>query len=237
MGMQIPSEDQSFKVKGVADIVFCFDCTASMSPCIENVKTHVNKLVDSLKTGQCSYIDWRIRVMGYGDLEEGEEMQNNNDFVTEVAQVQSQIADIQMVYGGDPDESTLDAIIYASKTSKWRKDEPADKENTNRDRQKRAHKIVVVFTDARTKDIHKSTSQKFAINTFDEMKKDLAENHIKLFLWGPEDEKYKALQIVPKSDITIMENPHEELSSGTDMMRLLEQMGKTVSDTIGSEEL
>ena len=220
MGLQ-KAVSSVIKTKAVADVVFCFDCTGSMSDCIENVKTHVNKFVEGLNADQSVTIDWRMRAMGYGDLDEGEKVQNSNDFVSDVASFQSQVAGISMCYGGDAPESTLDAIIYAAKTSKWRK----------------AHKIVAVFTDAPPKDIHPSTKSTFAVNDVKALMKDLADNHIKLFLWGPEDSKYTELKPVPKSEINEMSDPHAELSSGTNMAKLLELMGKTVSEETISDVL
>lgn len=220
MGLQ-RGGSTAMKLKGVADVVFCFDCTGSMSPVIENVKANVNKFVDGLNADQSIKIDWRMRAVGYGDLECSEEVQNANEFVNDVAQFQSQVANIKMVGGGDTPESTLDVIVYAAKTSKWRD---------------RCQKVIVVFTDAPTKDIHPSTRTKFAINSVDQLKKDLTENHIKLFLWGYRDGNYEALKVVPKSEITQMDDPHSALVSA-DMVKVLEIMGKTISSEMKSEIL
>ena len=221
MGLQKPIGSSVIKTKAVADVVFCFDCTGSMAPVINNVKAHVNSFVEGLNADQSAIIDWRMRALGYGDLEINEAIQNNYDFVSDVPSFQSQVAGIKMCGGGDYPESTLDAIIVAAKSSKWRK----------------AHKIVVVFTDAATKDIHSSTKSTFAINSLDDLKRSLTEDHIKLFLWGAPDPKYKELMVVPKSEITEMSDPHGTLSSGADMAKLLELMGKTVSTEIGSDVL
>lgn len=207
------------KTKGVADVVFCFDCTGSMSSCIENVKQYANAFAVGLANGETP-IDWRMRATGYGDLELGEEMQNNYDFVNTIPEFQAQLEGIEMCGGGDAPESTLDAIIVAAKTSKWRS---------------KAHKIVVVFTDAPTKDIHTSTRKTFAINNIDEMKKRLADEHVKIFFWGPSDPNYQELTFVPKSEINILADPYSEYASENKMEKLLELMGKTVSDTFGSE--
>ena len=220
MGMQIVQKTGIAKIKAVADVVFCFDCTGSMDGCIANVKEYANAFAQGLASGQ-NPVDWRMRATGYGDLEEGEEIQNSYDFVNTIPEFQAQLGGIKMCFGGDAPESSLDAIIVAAKTSKWRK----------------AHKIIVLFTDAPTKDIHPSTRKKFAINNIDELKKTLANDHIKLFIWGPSDPMFNELKIVPKAEITELADPHRDYESDNKMEKLLELMGKTVSDTIGSDTL
>ena len=221
MGNQILQKSRAAKTKAVADVVFCFDCTGSMSDCIDNVKEYANAFVTGLNAEQGAVVDWRMRALGYGDMEIGEKIQNENDFVDNVPGFQSQLSSIAMCGGGDAPESTLDAIIVAAMTSKWRK----------------AHKIVVVFTDAPTKPIHSSTRKTFAINGIQELKQRLADAHIKLFLWGPSDPNYEELKMVPKSEISILHNPHADFRSENKMERLLELMGKTVSEVISSDVL
>ena len=221
MGNQIKNRTTNVGIKAVADVVFCFDCTYSMNDCIKNVKDNVNSFVASLNTGQGPNIDWRMRAVGYGDLEEGEDIQNENDFVSDVSAFQAQVAGLEMCGGGDEPESTLDAIIVAAKTSKWRK----------------SNKVIVVFTDAPTKGIHSTTTKTFAINTLDELKKILSQEKIILLLWGPSDTNYENLKAIPKAVITVLSDPHSEYKSGSNMVKLLEMMGKTVSVSIVSSEV
>lgn len=221
MNSRIVQRTRTAKTKAVADVVFCFDCTGSMDKCIGHVKDFVDVFVNGLNAEANVIVDWRIRVVAYGDLEIGEPMQLANEFVATVPEVQAQLAGIKMCYGGDTPESTLDAILLAAMTSKWR----------------RAHKIVVVFTDAATKDLHPSTRRTYAVNDVHELKARLAEEHVKLFLWGPADPNYKELLSVPKSEIVELEDPHEAFMSGNRMEKLLELMGKTVSEVIGSAVL
>lgn len=221
MGDQIKNKTSNVGLKAVADVVFCFDCTMSMADCIKNVKDNVKSFVANLNTGQGPNIDWQMRAVGYGDLEMSEAIQNDNDFETTVEAFQKQVEDIQMCNGGDIPESTLDAIIVAAKTTKWRK----------------SNKIIVVFTDAPTKGIHPSTIKTFGINSIDDLKNMLANDKIILFLWGPSDENYESFKAVPRTSITILPDPHSEYKSGSNMVKLLEIMGKTVSATIGSEVL
>ena len=66
-GNQIKQKSGPVKMKGVADIVLCFDCTGSMTDIINSVKNNVDKLIDGLKT--YTDLDWRARAMGYRDFE------------------------------------------------------------------------------------------------------------------------------------------------------------------------
>ncbi len=216
MGKNIISRPVSsgIKVKGVADVVFCFDCTGSMSSCIDNVKNNVKSFVEGLGADQSVIIDWRMRALGYGDLEIGEAVQNDNDFVSTIPEFQAQVDNIAMCGGGDAPESTLDAIIYAAKTSKWRE---------------KSHKIVVVFTDAPTKNVHPDTQKMFAVNNIKDLKTNLSEDHVKLFLWGASDPNYNELKAVPKAEITVLGDPYSYYATGDKMENLLKLMGKTVS--------
>ncbi len=213
MGLTIRKGGSQMKKKAVADVVFCIDCTSSMKNCINNLKMHIGSFVESMSADKTIITDWQIRAVGYGDLEEGEEIQDGNPFVTNVDAFLTQLKNIKLCYGGDPPESTLDAIVHVAKTTKWR----------------RANKIIAVFTDAPTKDLHPTTKTKFAVNSLEDMMLELTENHIKLFFWGPNDKHYNELSLLPKSEITLLAHPHADFTSGTSMQKLLETMGKTVS--------
>ena len=65
MGLQKAAQ---VKVKGVADIVFCFDCTGSMTEIINSVKENVGKLIEGFATNEVS-LNWRARCLGYRDFE------------------------------------------------------------------------------------------------------------------------------------------------------------------------
>lgn len=46
--------------KGIADVVFCIDASASMSPCIDAVRTHISSFVEGLNSN--SQQTWDLRV-------------------------------------------------------------------------------------------------------------------------------------------------------------------------------
>ena len=222
MGIQKGSEP--LKIKGVADIVFCFDITGSMTDIINSVKDSVEKLVEGFATYDSSVtLDWRARVMGYRDFEEDTEyLVNDRPFVTTVEELRDQIAGMEAkeYTGGDDPESTLDAIWYASKKSDWREN---------------CHKIVVVFTDDAPKPVNEKTIKDIsgADDDIEVLAQELNVKHIKLFLWGKKDPVYDALTKIPRADIVQLENPEVDFKA-LDFNTLMTTIGKTVSQLASS---
>ena len=218
--MALQNKPSQLKIKGVADIVFCFDCTGSMTEIINSVKENVGKLVEGFATNEVT-LDWRARCMGYRDFEVDEEyLINDRPFVATEEALKAQIASMEAkeYTGGDDPESTLDAIWYASKKSEWRDN---------------CHKVVVVFTDAAAKGVNEKTIADIAgaDDDLDVLAQELNVNHIKLFLWGLKDPVYDALTVIPRADIVQLENPEEDYKK-LDFSELMKTIGKTVSDLI-----
>lgn len=222
MANQIRPKTGQVKMKGVADIVFCFDCTYSMSEIIESVKNNVDKLIDGFET--LTDLDWRARAMGYRDFEVDEEyLINDKPFVdNDVVALKAQIASIEAkeYTGGDDPESTLDAIWYAACKSDWRSN---------------CHKIVVVFTDEASKGVNEKTIADIpaADADIDVLAQELNVNHIKLFLWGKKDPLYDILQKIPRADIVQLEDPENDFKN-MEFDKVMEQMGKTISELASS---
>lgn len=217
--MKLQNKPSQLKIKGVADIVFCFDCTGSMTEIIKSVKDNVDKLVKGFATNEVS-LDWRARCLGYRDFEVDEEfLINDRPFVKTEGELKDQIAsmDAREYTGGDDPESTLDAIWYASK-SEWREN---------------CHKIVVVFTDAAAKGVNEKTISEIAgaDDDLEVLAQELNVNHIKLFLWGMKDPVYDFLTKIPRADIVQLENPEEDYKK-IDFSVLMNTIGKTVSELV-----
>ena len=120
--MPLQNKPSQMKIKGVADIVFCFDCTGSMTEIIQSVKDNVSNLVEGFKDNSVT-LDWQARCLGYRDFEVDEEyLINDRPFVKTEEELKAQIAGMEAkeYTGGDDPESTLDAIWYAAKKSEWR---------------------------------------------------------------------------------------------------------------------
>ncbi len=209
----ITQSSKDIKVRGVADVVFCFDCTGSMSPCINNVKHNVESLVKGFNGTPNVTLDWRVRAMGYRDFEvDSEPIINTFDFTNdEHVFANTQLTELTATGGGDYEESALDAIWYAVRTSKWRKG---------------CHKVVVLFTDAGTKNVNSHTTSELGVSgDIDYLKQQLQAERIQLFIFAPDDPLYQQLKVVPKSNITL----GVDLNSSTNFETLLEALGKTVS--------
>lgn len=220
-GNQIKQQNGPVKIKGVADIVFCFDCTGSMTEIINSVKNNVDKLIDGLKT--YADLDWRARAMGYRDFEVDEEyLINDKLFVENEADLKAQIGTIEAkeYTGGDDPESTLDAIWYAAFKTDWRSN---------------CHKIVVVFTDETSKGVNEKTVADIpnAHADLNVLAQELMVNHIKLFLWGKKDVLYDVLNKIPGADIVQLEDPENDFKI-MNFDTLMEQIGKTISDLASS---
>lgn len=217
MALQNPKQ---MKTKGVADIVFCFDCTGSMTEIINSVKDNVSKLIEGFGTYQVD-LDWRARCLGYRDFEVDDEyLINDRPFVDTEEDLKAQIAGMEAkeYTGGDEPESTLDAIWYATKKSDWRDN---------------CHKIVVVFTDATTKPVNDKTliEVEGSDGDLDVLAQELNVKHIKLFLWGLKDPVYEILKKIPRADIYQLENPEEDYKE-LDFSTLMETIGKTISEMV-----
>lgn len=220
--MALQNRPNQPKIKGVADIVFCFDCTGSMTEIITSVKENVDKLVEGFSDFQV-VLDWRARCMGYRDFEVDDEfLINDRPFVSTPDDLKAQIAGMEAkeYTGGDDPESTLDAIWYAAKKSEWRDN---------------CHKVVVVFTDAATKPVNDKTLGDImgSDGDIEVLAQELNVQHIKLFLWGAKDPVYDQLNKIPRADIVQLENPEEDYKN-MDFSSLMNTIGKTVSEIASS---
>ena len=115
--MAIQQRTGDAKVKGVADVVFLFDCTGSMAPYIENVKDNVASLIKGFNGTPNVKLDWRVRAMGYKDFFVDKDCLINDFDFTDNADsfANNQLARLDADGGGDEKESALDAIWYALK--------------------------------------------------------------------------------------------------------------------------
>ena len=207
--MKIQLKREKIIKKGI-DIVFCIDCTnaGAIRDCM---KFQIINFVESLNTWNQNNIsvDWRARVIGYGDIECNEPVQNNSEFIHDVDLLRKQLCELEAYGGGDDPESTLDAICYAALDSKWRV---------------WCERIIIVLTDAPTKSLHESTMDAFDLCDYKNLINVLANNRIRLFLWGEKDPVYESLRCLPKSEICLLDHAYEYLyAAKLDLTKYIEK--------------
>ncbi len=215
-----PQTPIAIKQYGRVDIVICIDTTGSMSEVIEAVKSNIaTHLIGNLKSQMAknqSPLEWRGRVIGYGDLNEGEPI-FESDFTNDESMLADTIMNIPRTGGGDLPESTLDALIVAS-NSLWRTDVSA-------------HRIVILFTDAPPlPEMHPNTMPT-GPRDVDEVISKLTAQKVKLFLYGPDDPNFTKLNLVPKAAITLFppDKIYDNLQGIIDFSKEFKQMAATIS--------
>jgi hypothetical protein len=231
------------KTRGVVDIVFLMDATASMTTCIDKLKENISTFVDSMcdTTNQENPVrDWRAKVVGYRDfIDDPASALEDNPFVTEAATVQSQLNALEAKFGGDLPESLLDAIHHVANMGQI--DKGAQEIDPNKWRYRSsAARVVIIFTDA---DYHPTTKDG---GTFDDIVLACTSNRILLFIFAPEMDSYDQLSEIDKSEyepieVQSGEQPADALerfvSAPDAFKKAMEQLGKSVSASAAVPEL
>lgn len=172
-----------------ADIVLCVDVTGSMQPCLDKLKASMQRFARDLETWRevpregirASVGDWRIRVVGFRDLEhQGRDPSMILDlpFVSTPQELAEQFKDPRLRAaggGGDGPESTLDAVYLAATRSPWR--------------QKRdARRFIILFGDARPRpSLHPSTVEPGLPTNLEEVVQALLVNRVRLCAFAVDD--------------------------------------------------
>lgn len=211
-------EATSVKVYGIVDIVICLDTTGSMSGVIKSVQANIGKgLVEELDkkmTKQQGKLDWRGRVIGFGDMNCKDKMYEGT-FTKDAQKLAKEIADIPRTGGGDEPESSLDALYLAAQ-SEWRKGP--------------VHKVIILFTDAPPLATMHESIVGSGPRDVGRIIEELTKNRIKLFLYGQNSDSYDLLESIPKASIQTW--PGSDVSSKLDKMdfaKEFEVMAATIS--------
>lgn len=136
------------------DIVLCIDCTGSMSPVIDEVKSNALKFLPALEKKmeeKLKRIDrLRVRVIGFRDFYcDKEAVVATPSFIdlrTDAKSFDSFVRGLAASGGGDEPENGLEAIALAIR-SPWNPD------------QQKGRRIVVVWTDASAHPLEKAASR------------------------------------------------------------------------------
>jgi hypothetical protein len=211
-------------IRGLADVVFCFDCRASMQPYIGQVKQNVNALVEGFDFGQGFGLDWQVRSMGYRsfNINSGKFI-NHHPFVKDANDFALQLDQLVNICVVDEPGPAIDAIWYALKKTSWRED---------------ANRFIILFTDATPLPVHEDTISDLGIGSDDVelLKQELMIAKIKLFMFCKTDPVYDRLNLIPKAHKVQYDDPDAQLAT-IDFEQLMEQIGaKIVSHSIGPAE-
>jgi len=193
------------KIRGVADIVFCIDFSASMGSCIEGVKNHISTFVRSVETGDpAKAIDWRLAFIGYSasEFQVSPFMTDTADFASRLARAKPRRSD----------EFTAGAIDYCLSEMDWRHG---------------ANRFVVVFTDETLKEGF--TADGLVQDRFPDLLKKTAASKVFLFYFGPDCPYYSQFKQYARGRVTVVEDRFESMR----FEELFSFLGKTVSQSTG----
>jgi hypothetical protein len=210
-------QDPKKIVKGVVDIVFLIDATASMSSCIEAVKNNINTFIDAVcdETKQDNPVkDWRAKVVGYRDFldDAAAKPLEDNPFVHNAEALKTQLAALEPVGGGDEPESLFDAIIHLAEmdaTEKGAQDSDPNKWRYLRS----AARVIIIFTDA---PCHPTTKEG---GTFDDIANHCYNNRFCLNIFAPQYPCYDELVMIDKTEYESF-----EIQTGETGVQALEQL-------------
>lgn len=190
------------KKKGVVDIVFLIDVTASMQPCIDALRHNIEAFVDRIESdAQDNPVrDWRGKIVGYRDYEVDDVPYIDNQFVSDAVQLKQQLGRLEADGGGDEPESLLEGIYNVAnmgQNDKGTQSMDPDKWRYRSD----AARVVIVFTDASFKDpMHTPAG-----GTIDDVKNACHANKIILNLFAPDMECYDRLSAIDKCEWNAIE--------------------------------
>jgi len=212
------------KIRGVADIVFCLDCTGSMGPCIEGVKNNLKSFIDNLTTGNTNNpLEWQAMAVGYRDITDHKAPAFEgfaNTFTSKEDTLKIQIDAFEAVGGGDEPESLLDALYKIAHDISWPHEIG------------KAHRIVVVFTDAPSRE-EMDSSTVSGDRSYNKVIDLYAKGHFKLFLFGINFPVYKSIcERIPKSVFFPQGDTYKEVIANlqkTGFEKVMAQLGKSVS--------
>jgi hypothetical protein len=218
--------------RGIADVVFCLDASASMQPCIEAVKRHISDFITGLTSNGQQKWDLRLDFVAHQTAESGSGgtvfqdrsvfhdechaalyggfMQGGGRFFTaDQGQFQSGLS--KVVCQGD--EVMLVALDFCLDFP-WR---PA----------KECHRVVIMLTDepAETGSIVPEQKAKVA-----DLIKKVQDQRVMLFLVAPDSPIYQELASADKSEYEVVDDAQTGRGlAGVEFRKVLEYIGKSVS--------
>ncbi len=198
----------SIKKRVTVDIVFCIDCSFSMSPVLGYIKKAIIKFFKE-ELEDLAIDGWRARIVGFRD-----DITCDNPFVTTVDEIMIQLNGVKAK--GDIENKpapVFETIKSVVDSSEWQ--------------HPHAKKIILLFTDTTAKAIDEQDMEVFA--------EELSRNLVCIFLWGKKDSLYDNMRIIPKSYIEQIVDPmdfyyHYSLDFGNVILRICPDLTDLADD-------
>lgn len=200
---------QKPKTRGVADIVFLLDATASMTPCLEALKENVGVFIDSLAAGDPNNAspvkDWRAKVIGFRDFQHyPEHAWEEHPFSRDPEALKAHLASLEPVGSLDEPESLLDALYRVATMAASEQGAQADDPDRWRYRSEAA-RVVVVFTDA---SYHETMSIPEAQGgSVDDVINAVVTNRVILSLFAPDLACHERLSMADRCEWEVIDYP------------------------------
>lgn len=215
--------------KGIADVVFCIDASASMAPCIEAVRTHVASFVAGLTANSQQTWDLRIEFIAHhaGDTPSGAGVfshrslheselfkvlyQNSGNqgrfFTTDVTEFSRGLQSVSV----QGDEAPLVALDFCLDLP-WRSSAAC-------------HRVVIMLTD---EPFEQSAVQEFQKEQLSLLIAKIHDLHVMLFLVAPDSKVFDELAAADGSEYEVIDQVGTGLAN-VNFSEVLKYIGKSVS--------
>ena len=203
------SQESNGKLKGIADICILLDATASMQPCIDDIKENIHTLIRCInhpeENGGIEVKDWRACVWGYRDYtydpQHGLDAIVKQNFTRDVDELKDQLTNLRAMGGGPTPESLLDALMEVCLMGNTERNEPIepDKWRACGD----AARCVIVITDAP----YHQKLETMPSATLQDVIDFVEQQRIRLSIYAPELDCYYNLSVLDGSEYMPVELP------------------------------
>ena len=219
--VEVPLPEHEIKIfQNCCDICFVIDTTESMNSAINTVQTHIIEFFENLEKDvdfQRRISIWRGQIIGYGDSTCDDPWYERYNFQDNSAKLSEQVSKILRTPGGDPQETTFQAIIKTISDSEWQTETESRK----------VVKIVVVFTDVESKGSNSDAYNK------------LRDNNVHVAFYAPSSPQYDYFFTQPDSNVVTIQTGIESgqnYATCTDLVRsasnMLDQLKGQIVDII-----
>jgi len=221
--------------RGIADVVFCIDASASMQPCIDAVRAHISEFLTGLKGNQQIDWDWRMDFIAHSAIDgcywhrtlrqrnmeiartlyhPSGQSQGEGFFTADLETFKRCLQEVEV--GGD--ESPLVALDLCLDLP-WR---PAQT----------CHRVVVLLTDEA---FETGCNQDLQRSRLAALKDKIMALKVMLFIVAPQSDLFEDLSGVSKCEYEVVESAGDGLSK-VDLRKILSFIGTSVSKSSPNQQ-